>query len=398
MQSRYKDDGSLLKYKILKGEKMNNFYHQELGYYPQIEISGEDVVKFAKRETILGIKDTDLTRICKLLNENTLLDRQKIGTRKAFLAKLNETLEKYHVGAKDLMFAFPDSEGNLTIDGRKYKNVGKCNYGFSFEKTQALGVTVFCLLQKRLRQTRQFLNSLKETVSTPEEYDHLVSKETKIDPGWILSNFFTERSSVISNACERLCFTNGVETIERRACRGCYHLTQVIFPDTLKTIKKEAFKDCDKLISIKIPNSVKILEESAFENCLNLNDVTIGKGVTRIGNYAFNNCDLQSITIPGNVKKIGYMAFSHNLGLKDVKIGDGVQVIENGTFANEIIKNIEVPDSIKTLEEKPFDKNYPFRSGDATTTYVLKTKEAEKSKDVKDSEVLCLPKEKVQEL
>lgn len=351
-------------------KKMKNLYKSKFGYYPQIDVSGKDVLNLAKKELPLGIEDKELIHICKLFNLLKVPDYNNLAVSSAFLNNINKDLKKYNIGANDLLYAFPDSEGTIVIDGNKYKNVGSPHLWSVKTIDDTIGIAIFSIIEKKLKKNKDLLESMKEKAKTEKEYRDIASMESNLNIDFRFANFFATHSNVISEECKKLILTKGVEKIVHRAIVQCEHLTSVSFPDTLKIIGHEAFWGCSHLDNVKIPGNVKVIGDSAFENCSNLKDVTIEKGVTSIGDYAFYDCNLQSINIPGSVKRVGDSAFCANHRLENVNIKEGVEVIGEGAFANKIIKDIKLPNSIKILEGEPFNKNSTFKSVDKTTTYV----------------------------
>lgn len=368
---------------------MKNSYESELGYYSQVEISGKDIANFARNETFFESQHVDVSGLCVLLDLYKLIDSStKVPTRKSFLNSLRHTLKKYDVGAKDLLYAFPDSKGTIVVDGNKYKNVGKASNKF-IDPDNVLNISIFCILKVCLRNRIGFLKSLEAATDSMEEYRKLLAKRRQIGDRINFLEFFSKPPSVINKTCNKLILTNGVETIAPEVCEYCRNLAAVSFPDSLKIIGNNAFWGCSHLNDIKIPGSVKIVGNRAFQNCENLNKLSLENGINKIGEYAFYGCNLQNIEVPGSVIEVGNMAFSHNKNLSDVTIKDGVQNIEKEAFNSTALKEIVLPNSIKILEGKPFDKSSTVKSIDGVVTYVPKTKEMEKIK---------VPEEKVQEI
>lgn len=348
-------------------------------YYPQIEITGKDIINFAKKKSFSNPNSEDIKLINRVMGFG--IPNTDLVYKTYLVDGLEDILKKHDLSEKDLIYAFPDSEGTLVIDGNKYKNVGTTK--IEPMKMDSLWCSVFCILERRLNKRRNLLNALKEKF-------HTISGQYNVKQEVSLFDSINQWSTVISPTCKKLIFTKGVETIECQACEGCENLTQVTFPNTLKIIKDKALMFCSSLKSIKIPESVKIIGDKSFESCSCLKNVTIERGVNKIGNYAFHGCDLRSINIPGSVKEIGNHAFSWNFGLTDVTIEDGVECIGKLAFdAGRTMKEIKVPTSLKMLEGVAFDKKSAFKSEGGYTTYVPKTK---------NMEDVIVPKEKVQTL
>ncbi len=83
-------------------------------------------------------------------------------------------------------------------------------------------------------------------------------------------------------------------------------MASLTLSEGLQSIESAAFRGCNGLTSVTIPNSVTWLGDSAFSDCWSLTSVTIGSGITAIESSVFNNCAaLTSVTIPASVTEIG---------------------------------------------------------------------------------------------
>lgn len=115
----------------------------------------------------------------------------------------------------------------------------------------------------------------------------------------------TIKESALSG-CERLKTIKmpNVETIEKKAFKGCVNLENFAITDTLKYIGESAFEGCVKLEldNDSLPDNVETIEDSAFENC-NLTDVYLPKNLLFLGNHSFS-ISADNIRIRIHIKKV----------------------------------------------------------------------------------------------
>ena len=66
----------------------------------------------------------------------------------------------------------------------------------------------------------------------------------------------------------RVVIGEGCTSICSNAFTGCYHLTEVVLPDSLEYIGEEAFRYCSALTEAEFPDSLEKIGEEAFMGCL----------------------------------------------------------------------------------------------------------------------------------
>lgn len=113
----------------------------------------------------------------------------------------------------------------------------------------------------------------------------------------------------------------GVSSIGSNAFEGCFHLMEIILPNSIVLIDKEAFSSCS-MKSIYIPDGVISIGEEAFRHCDSLTSITIPKSVRSIGDAAFLDCkELETVNISAQTRK-GEWLFHGCDNLKTINISE----------------------------------------------------------------------------
>lgn len=162
-----------------------------------------------------------------------------------------------------------------------------------------------------------------------------------------------------------------VETIENRAFKMCYYLTDVTIGDGVTIIGQQAFYDCRVLKNVILGDGLITLDGWAFYYCYLLENITIPKNVKNISNSAFGGC-FANIDISVDEENQYFKSIDGNLYSKDettfVKyaigkqasdfvIPDGVTSIFGGAFHKcEYIVSIVIPNTVTEIGDWGFDQ------------------------------------------
>ena len=125
--------------------------------------------------------------------------------------------------------------------------------------------------------------------------------------------------------CRSLKKVTGMDNIQKigdSAFQGCTSLKKVSSCKQLVSVGKNAFKGCTSLTSFSAGIFLKSIGTNAFHGCKRLKKISFsGNMLQTIGTRAFSGCSkLTSFVIPSTVKKIGKQAFYNCKKLKNITI------------------------------------------------------------------------------
>lgn len=182
-----------------------------------------------------------------------------------------------------------------------------------------------------------------------------------------------------------------VTRISSAAFNNCYHVTNIVLPDSLITIGRNAFSSCS-IKNINIPALVAYIDENAFNRYMTFFSVdadnanfksidgnlyskdettlvqyaigrteetfTVPECVTDIGRNAFSLCEsLIQVNLSSTVINIGNYAFNECTNLITVKMNEGVTNIGNYAFSQcENLIEIKIPNSVIDIGYDAFSR------------------------------------------
>lgn len=243
-------------------------------YFPQIEVSGKDILELAKKEP-----EYDTNPLHILMGER---------------------------GDKFLIYAQPNSEGMLIIDGSKYENIGLSQ--------RHNNLVLYNYLEYKGKRRRQSLGDMfynhkieymiKDYVST------IIADKVAKDPAYRANEIIAKemceeysiygQSFIINPMTTDLIITEGVKNIGYKACYGC-NINHLTLPETLRKIEEEAFALC-QMKKISVPDNI-FIEKNAFYGCANLKTVNF-EGNAKVEPNAFGKCPhLKNLVIPQEVEE-----------------------------------------------------------------------------------------------
>ncbi|MBQ9507313.1 MAG: leucine-rich repeat domain-containing protein [Clostridia bacterium] len=131
----------------------------------------------------------------------------------------------------------------------------------------------------------------------------------------------------------RFTVPEGVTEIGEGACRNCWNVHLVYFPDSLKTIGDSAFYMCEMITHVFFGENLETIGSGAFQCDARLASVSVPDSVTTLGYGAFKACgSLRTAVLGSGVKQIRRDTFYHCGKLYTVKFTKSVKTIEEGAF------------------------------------------------------------------
>ncbi len=172
------------------------------------------------------------------------------------------------------------------------------------------GVTEISCFEEAYKLRKIVLPSTAETIDISElaELPEPVCIETAENGNFTVKDgtLFTADGKTLVYALEcgeEYIVPEGTEKIGEFAFAG-KGLRSVSFPSTLESIGKKAFRGCKKLLYVKLPSNVAEIGELAFYDS-GLIEADIDEGVEKIGAEAFRSTDITEISLPHSIKEVG---------------------------------------------------------------------------------------------
>lgn len=172
------------------------------------------------------------------------------------------------------------------------------------------GVTDISCFEEAYKLRKIVLPSTAETIDVSElaELPEPVCIETAENGNFTVKDgtLFTADGKTLVYALEcgeEYIVPEGTEKIGEFAFAG-KGLRSVSFPSTLESIGKKAFRGCKKLLYVKLPSNVAEIGELAFYDS-GLIEADIDEGVEKIGAEAFRSTDITEISLPHSIKEVG---------------------------------------------------------------------------------------------
>lgn len=121
-------------------------------------------------------------------------------------------------------------------------------------------------------------------------------------------------------------------------------------------IADSVFAWCDNIETIILPEFLISIGDQAFSNCINLTNIVIPDTVLNIGKSAFYSCKkLSSINIPQGVTIINEKTFGGCDQLTSVALSEGLITIDSYAFGwCRALRTIIIPDSVTEMKENAF--------------------------------------------
>lgn len=129
--------------------------------------------------------------------------------------------------------------------------------------------------------------------------------------------------------------SEGVETIDEQAFRGCVVLKYIDFPSSIRSVGAGAFASCPEMTRVRfMPSKHTVtMGDNLFTQCWKLMDVTLPQMADRISEGMFESCTLlSSIYIPAGVSEIGRTSFAQT----SLALGNGISFGGSETTWNTI--------------------------------------------------------------
>lgn len=172
------------------------------------------------------------------------------------------------------------------------------------------GITEISCFEEAYKLRKIVLPSTAETIDISElaELPEPVCIETAENGNFTIKDgmLFTADGKTLVYALEcgeEYIVPEGVEKIGEFAFVG-KALRSVSFPSTLESIGKKAFRGCKSLLYVKLPSNVAEIGELAFYDS-GLIEADIDEGVEKIGAEAFRGTDITEISLPHSIKEVG---------------------------------------------------------------------------------------------